>query len=364
MAIREGAWDCPYCGTKRNRGPEKFCGGCGSPRDPQVKFYLPEDARVVDDPRELEKARAGPNWTCEFCSGDNAGWNKFCTGCGSPREAGVARDVITYHGQAPSDAEEAATASSSAPKTDSAPPKRRKTCGMCLGGCGVLFILLILLQALFSFLSSCTHSENMELVGVRWKRTISIEKEVTVREEAWADELPAGARELSRSQEVRSHRQVQIGSETRTRMVSREVQAGTERVCVGSRDLGNGYFEDVYENRPIYRTVYEEETYQEPIYKKEPVYDTRVTYDIDRWQEVRKAEAEAEGTNPEWPDPKLTDGEREASRSDFYFLELRSRDGKKHYHQIYDEDTFRALQLGKTYSAKVNLLDEITEIIP
>ena len=23
MAIREGAWDCPHCGTERNRGPEK-----------------------------------------------------------------------------------------------------------------------------------------------------------------------------------------------------------------------------------------------------------------------------------------------------------------------------------------------------
>ena len=49
MAIREGAWDCPVCCRKGNRGPEKFCGGCGSPRGPEVKFYLPDDAAEVTE---------------------------------------------------------------------------------------------------------------------------------------------------------------------------------------------------------------------------------------------------------------------------------------------------------------------------
>ncbi len=368
MAVREGAWDCPFCGATRNRGPEKFCGGCGSPRGPEVKFYLPEDARVVDDAHELEKATSGPNWTCEFCSGDNAGWNKFCTGCGSGREAGVARDVVTHRGQAPSSAEEAARSSAAgrsplpetSPQTDPPRPARRKACGLCLGGCGLLLVLLALLAGFLS----CSHSEKLDLVSAHWDRAISIEKQVTVREQAWSDQVPSGARELSRNREVRSHRQVQIGSETRTRTVQREVQDGTEQVKVGSRDLGNGYFEDVYEDRPIFRTVQEEETWQEPVYRQEPVYATRVTYEVERWKEVRQARASGEDNRPEWPETNLARGEREGPRTEKYVLKLRGRDGKLRQHEVQDAATFQAFQVGQTCPARLNRLGVITELKP
>ena len=45
---------CPSCGRKLNRGPEKFCGSCGAPRGQDVKFYLPEDARIVTEQEELK----------------------------------------------------------------------------------------------------------------------------------------------------------------------------------------------------------------------------------------------------------------------------------------------------------------------
>lgn len=368
MAVREGAWDCPYCGATRNRGPEKFCGGCGSPRGPEVKFYLPEDARVVDEAGELEKARSGPDWTCGFCSGDNKGWNGFCTGCGSARDAGAARKVVQHLGQAPSNAEEAARAAGpgqpETPEVGSpaeAPKKpRSKACGLCLAGCGVLLVLLALLAGFLS----CTRSVQLDVVGAHWERLISIQKEVTVREQAWADQLPSGARELSRSQEVRSHRQVQIGSETRTRTVQREVQDGTERVKVGSRDLGNGYFEDVYEDRPTYRTVQEEESWQEPVYRQEPVYATRITYDIERWKEVRQARASGEDTRPEWPELRLEPGEREGPRTEKYVLKLRSPDGKTMEHEIQDAASFQAFQVGRPCPARLNRLGVITELRP
>jgi len=365
MAVREGAWDCPFCGATRNRGPEKFCGGCGSPRGPEVKFYLPEDARVVDDARELEKAGSGPNWTCAFCSGDNAGWNKFCTGCGSGRDAGSAREVVVHQGQAPSSAEEAARAAPlkppSSPEASTQPrPTRNKACGFCLAGCGVLLVLLALLAGFLS----CTHSARLELVGAHWDRTISIEKQATVREQAWSDQLPPGARKLSQSQEVRSHRQVQIGSETRTRTVQREVQDGTEKVKVGSRDLGNGYFEDVYEERPTYRTVEEEETWQEPLYRQEPVYGTRVTYEVERWKEVRQARASGEDTRPAWPETNLASGEREGPRTEKYVLKLRGQDGEVLQHEVQDAATFQAFQVGQTCPARLNRMGVITELKP
>jgi hypothetical protein len=46
-------------------------------------------------------------------------------------------------------------------------------------------------------------------------------------------------------------------------------QVGTRRVKAGHRDLGNGFFEDVYSDEPICR--------------ERPVYRTRVAYDVQRW---------------------------------------------------------------------------------
>ena len=59
MTIREGAWDCPACGRRRNRGPLAHCPGCGRPRGPEVRFYLPDDAREVTDQAEIEQGQAG-----------------------------------------------------------------------------------------------------------------------------------------------------------------------------------------------------------------------------------------------------------------------------------------------------------------
>ena len=91
MAIREGAWDCPMCGRARNRGPDKHCGGCGAPRGADVRMYLPEDAREVVDEAEVTRAKAGPDWTCAFCGGDNPGANAFCSGCGAGAVGGRSR---------------------------------------------------------------------------------------------------------------------------------------------------------------------------------------------------------------------------------------------------------------------------------
>lgn len=360
MAIREGAWDCPFCGKERNRGPEKFCGGCGSPRGPEVKFYLPEDARVVEDAAELEKARAGPDWTCPFCGGDNKGWNGFCTGCGSAKDATAARQVVQHAGEAPATA--AAAMAAAAPPAP--PPAPAKGGGIgkwllgCFGGCGMLVLLLIVLAMFMGM----THDERLTVKGARWERTIAVESYDTVRESAWKDQVPAGARPVSESREIRSHRKVQTGTETRTRTVSKEVPDGTERVKVGTKDMGNGYFEDVYETRTRYRTVSSEETYQEPVYREDPVYDVKVAYDIDKWHETRKARANGSDTSPAWPDPGLASNEREGARAETFELELRDEKGNVRKFVPKTAEEFSRFRIGSAYTAKVDRMGNVDEI--
>ena len=87
MAIREGRWDCQYCGTKGNLGRDKSCGNCGRSRPEGTKFYLPEGAEEVTDQRLIEQAESGPDWVCAFCASSNKSNATSCGSCGAAREA-------------------------------------------------------------------------------------------------------------------------------------------------------------------------------------------------------------------------------------------------------------------------------------
>ncbi len=60
MAVREGRWDCQYCGTKGSHGRHKACQNCGRSRPEGTAFYLPseEEAAVLNE-QLLKIAEAG-----------------------------------------------------------------------------------------------------------------------------------------------------------------------------------------------------------------------------------------------------------------------------------------------------------------
>lgn len=53
--IRMGAWDCDYCDKKAIPGNLWECPGCGNPRGENVRFYLPSDAKPVQDETKVSK---------------------------------------------------------------------------------------------------------------------------------------------------------------------------------------------------------------------------------------------------------------------------------------------------------------------
>src|SRR5687768_6786361 len=144
MAIREGAWDCPHCGRKKNRGPEKFCGGCGAPRGEDVQFYLPPDSPEITAADALKRAQAGPDWTCSFCEADNPSTNAFCSSCGAARDAAAqARPVVELR----KDAAPISPASVAAPPPPASPinPKLKRGCQIgCLGLAALVFVFWFL----------------------------------------------------------------------------------------------------------------------------------------------------------------------------------------------------------------------------
>ena len=355
MAIREGAWDCPHCGRKRNRGPDKFCGGCGAPRGENVRFYLPDDAREVTDAAELARAQAGPDWICPYCEGDNPAGNAFCSGCGAPRDGAATRQVVEHRDDAPVP-----------PPLPPAPqPVVAKASGGGLKkGCGIGCLGLLLLVGLLWFLGR-PREATLTVDGFSWERTVQVEALRTVTEEAWEGELPAGARVLSRSRQVHHTNRVQIGTERKTRTVSERVQVGTERVKVGTRDLGNGYFEDVYEDRPVYEDRSREETYEDPVYREDPVYAVKVRYEIEKWLPARDERAAGQDRSPSWPAAvsRLAGQERPGTRKETYEIRFRDEKGETYVLRTLDEAEWRRFEAGGSYKAEVRPGGEIERIL-
>jgi hypothetical protein len=109
---------------------------------------------------------------------------------------------------------------------------------------------------------------------------------------------------------------------------------GTRRVKVGTRDLGNGYFEDVYENQPVYR--------------EQPVYQVKVRYEIDRWVEARTEVARGSDHSPAWPRLSLSARQREAKRSESYVVLLQGND---EYRMELPQPRWSELESGHAYEA-------------
>ncbi len=362
MAIREGAWDCPYCGRERNRGAHQYCGSCGAARDQDVKFYLPDDARLIEDEAELKRARSGPDWSCAFCKADNPAYQQFCTGCGGGADGSPPRQVSESRhasGGTTSDhdksSQQRAKGASMTERTS-----ENKTSRLPLFAA----ILVMVVLGLFFF---CRSSSDVgTIVDHSWERQIDIEHLKTRIDEKWDNELPrSNIRELSRSRQVHSHNKIQIGSETRTRNVSEQVQTGTRQVKVGTRDLGNGYFEDIMKDEPIYETVTRQETYQEPIYREEPVYRDKVRFEIDEWKKVKhETAAGGEGIEPRWPEVQVSGAkEREGPRRERYVVGFTLSDGSRAEYETRSESEWKSYKKGQTHNVQVKG-DKVVKILP
>lgn len=337
MAVYEGAWDCPSCGTERNRGPHKHCPACGAGRGADVEIYLPKDAREVQDEAELSRAQAGPDWTCAYCQVDNLATAQFCVNCGAGQDGSAPRKVTETLFEQP------ATAPPPAPGCK---PNTKKLLLGCVGFPILMFLLLL-------WMAMPTRAD-LTVLGHSWQRIIQTEEYKNVSESDWEGSVPSGATKVRESRELHHTDKIQTGTTTKTRTVSERVQVGTERVKTGTRNKGNGYFEDVYENRPKYENKTRTETYQEPVYRDEPVYRTKVYYTIWKWTAGNDVNAQGEGLNAAWPTFRPDDKHREKARVQRYLIKLADKKQKNYTYETKEESEWRSFEVGKTYHGKVS----------
>jgi hypothetical protein len=282
-----------------------------------VKFYVPSDAAAVTDAAALAQAGKAPDWHCSYCGGDNPSDAKFCGGCGGGSDGTEPRRKVQDIRDAPAQPAQPAAA---------AAPRSKKWLFAVLGALAVIGVGLW-------FFFFRTHAETLKVTGHTWERTIEVEKFGPVTEEAWEGEVPVGGRELSRREEVYKTEKVQVGTET---------------VKVGQRDLGNGYFEDIMEDRPVY--------------KDNPIYRDKVRYEIERWKRERTLKQEGKDLAPRWPEVKLGPKEREGPRKQLLKVLFQSKDGDARDWEAKDEAGWTFYQEGKSYKASVRASGGIAEL--
>ena len=296
------------------------CAGCGATRDKDVAFFLDEDAEEVTDEARLARARAGADWLCRFCGDSNTPDRDHCRNCGAEKGTAPSREVRELPLPSPLPPPPARAAA--------AAPSPRRFHPVVAG----VLLALVALVVLAAYLGLRRSEETLTVAGFEWERHVAVEAWRTVREQAWEGSVPSGARVVSRRPEVHhtDHERV-----------------GTRRVKSGHRDLGNGFFEDVYRDEPIYRD--------------RPVYRTRVTYDVERWMPERTVRASGQDHAARWPDPGLRSGEREASRGEKLLVVL---NGKKTYRMELPEARWAALQPGQSLSAVIRGGRSVLELRP
>jgi hypothetical protein len=194
-------------------------------------------------------------------------------------------------------------------------------------GRNVFLLLLFSVVGWFAWSNRTRHLDG-EVVAKQWERSVQVEAYRTVQEEGWS--LPEGARKVRSYRAIRDYRQVLDHYETRTRQVSERVQTGTRTYTCGHVSRGNGYFEDRTCTEPEYETRYHTESYQDPVYRREPIWDTKYEYRIKRWVPDTLLEEHGDITQPEWPRVVIDDTTREGEKKSRYRVTFTAPKGESY----------------------------------
>ena len=356
MAIREGRWDCPSCGSTGQLGRHTSCQSCANPRPQGIRFYLPGDEPTVTDGERLAEARAGADWVCQHCGGSARAGQEHCPGCGAPRGSSPGQAVREYG------VDDVPRAGKAPPRAaPQAPAARKGRRGWVAGLLALVFAGWCGTRGPDGFLSGALDgSREVEAVvqDKYWTRTVQVERLGPVEETGTA--LPEGARLIQSWREVVRHEDVLDHYETRTRQVSERVQVGTREYVCGQRDMGNGYFEDITCTEPEYDTEYRTETYEEPVYRREPVYGTMYRYRVDRWSPDTLLKAGgARDEPPAWPAVRLREKQREGARTEEYVVLARDTAGTLHTVRV-PLPAYRAQRVGAPVLLRVTRGGEAT----
>ncbi len=333
-----GYWDCPVCGQKEIAGDVMNCPSCGRARG-DVQFYMKNGAdnapRKADNRADMEylseekAAEIGknPDWYCSFCNSLNRDHAAFCSNCGATRESSESN----YFDQLKKrkEAEQAEQAAQTRSQPQAKPQKSKRPLA-------ILAIILVAIIGLVVFMNGNKTQGDLQVTDLAWTRSIPVEQYQQFSESGWT--LPEGAEITAQRQEIHHYDQVLDHYEDVEVERSREVldHYDTEYTY---EDLGNGTFEEVPHDVPVYVTEYYTEIVQEPVYVPVPRYQTKYDYTIWRWVQVRTETASGTEHNAAWPELNLKEDEREGSpRAELYTFTVKNEKDVRTTYSLAESD--------------------------
>ena len=332
-------WDCPYCGAQGNRGDVVNCPSCGRARG-DVKFYLKDhmedqvreqgetgDVEYVDDEKAKEMSR-NPDWYCSFCNSLNSDNAAFCSNCGASRESSEANYFDMLKKKEEREQRNAPPQPTAQELARSAPKAKSK---LPL----ILIVAVIAIVGIFLYLNGNNTSSGLTVSALSWQRNIQIEENIKYSESDW--QLPAGAEKTSEKEEFHHFDSVLDHYESVEVEKSRRVLDHYETYYT-YKDLGNGAYEQVENERPVYTTEYYTETEQQPVYVQVPRYATKYYYDIWRWTPTRVVTSEGTDHSTSWPEFVLGENEREGQRAEEYRFAVKDSKDQTSVYRLAEDD--------------------------
>lgn len=281
--IIKNTWKCSHCGAPLG-GEKMACTNCGDGKDASEAYVPPDDiqsAPEVTDPEELRQAAAGPNWTCEYCRGQERNLNGTCLRCAGAKPA--AQEPETF---AP------------APRISRKIPDHTKLIvGIALGALLMTLVVVLIVRALRPEKAQAT------VQSMAWQRTIILEQRFTHPGEGWRDSAPSGSYDFSCKSRKRGEKDCnpyRCNPHT-VEYDCNPYDCNCSTTRENCRDLGNGYqeCEDVERCSTCYKTC--EKTAYDTCYEKCDVKDDWCTYRYDTWLEADRAQETGTGTTAVWP---------------------------------------------------------------
>lgn len=315
----EMMWDCEYCATKKLLGKtHRHCPECGAVQNPEKRYFPPDNEKIaVEDHRFV-----GADRHCEACKAPNSAAAKHCTECGAPMNGGAEVKAVV-------DAQKAAPS----PAGGTAATSKKSRLPWIIGG--VVMVIIAIVMVLVFWKKEAT----LKVTGHTWERVILIERFMPLSQDAWCDAMPSDAYNVSRFRDVRSYNQIPDGETCTTRRV----------------DNRDGTFSERQECQTKYR--------------KEPVYDDKCRFTVNRWNENRpvKAEGRSLADAPAWPAVNLPasvaavlGAERMGRRTEKYTVYFGGKSGENHTCD-FTEPVWRGMGDNSVWKGKVGVVTNVLD---
>jgi hypothetical protein len=317
MATYEMQWDCSSCGTRKLLGKtHRRCPQCGAPQDAKARYFPAPGEEIA----AAGHVFVGVDWSCAACQTPNSNAAHFCVSCGNPKDGNV--QVAKVIDQPVRTVANRSVASLSALRRSRLP----------------LILACIALASLAACLVTVFWQRDVQVRVTEhaWSRAIDIEQISAVSESSWCDSMPSDAYSVSRSREVRSHRQIADGQDCRT---------------VRS-DNGDGTYSTSNQCTTKYRS--------------EPIYDDKCRYTVNRWRVVHTERTQGRGLEVPrvWPDVHVSGGscmgcQRAGGRRESLTVDVRGTSGadaSKAWQCALDEDRWARLRDGDVRTMRVRVV--------